>query len=121
MASTPPSSTDGTVKADNDGCKAGGGATLCSCIISLGNKNEKSTVSLCDICEDDVIDGRGCDGGGVITRGGAAIEGGAAIGGGETIGDGTEIGAWAISAGCARLLSIESRQNDTFFLIGCSC
>lgn len=124
MAKTPPSSTDSTVKVDDCGCKAEGGATLCSFITSLGNTKENS--SLGGNCEDiGVIVGVCCDDGGVTIRGGAAIEGGAAIGGGATSGDATAIGGGATSAGVAKM---ESRQNDTFFLMGgswltksCSC
>ena len=120
MANTPPSSNNGTVKSDDCGCKAEGGTTLSSCIISLGNKKENS--SLCGSCEDvDVTVRCCCDRGGVATRGEAAIEGGAAIGGGATIGDGTAIEGGAISPGGAKLLSMESRQNDTFFLMEDSC
>ena len=119
MANTPPSSNDGTVKADECGCKVEGGATPCSCIILLVNKKENSSVS--GSCEDiDVTVGCCCDRGGITTRGGAAIEGGAAIGGGAISGDGTAIEGGATSAGRARLLSMESRQNDTF-LTGGSC
>ena len=103
MANTvpPSSSSDSTDLAnDNDGCTAaGGGATLCSCIIS-GNKKEKSTLL-------------SCDGGRNV---GATGDGAAATGGGATTGGGAEA-----TVDGAILLSTESRENVTFFSCTTAC